>query len=80
MLCPKCGFDQPSTAVDCARCGIVFAKYHRDTPPPAVNDAVAAWDAVAPPAADVPQWSPEVTETGQNVQEWQLYLLKEAQG
>jgi hypothetical protein len=63
MLCPKCGFDQPSTAVDCARCGIVFAKYHRDTPPPAVNDAVAAWDAVAPPPADVPQWSPEVTKT-----------------
>jgi hypothetical protein len=63
MLCPKCRFDQPSTAVDCVRCGIVFAKYHRDTPPPAVNDAVAAWDAVAPPAADVPQWSPEVTET-----------------
>lgn len=63
MLCPKCGFDPPSTALDCARCGIVFAKYHRDNPPAAVNEAVAAWDAVAPPAGDLPQWLPDVTET-----------------
>ncbi len=27
MHCPKCGLDLPSTALDCTRCGIVFAKY-----------------------------------------------------
>lgn len=57
MTCPKCGFEQPAGAPDCARCGIVFAKWRPvataapsapATPSP-VSDAVAAWDAVAPP-------------------------------
>ncbi len=30
MICPKCGFDQPAGALDCARCGIVFAKFQRE--------------------------------------------------
>jgi hypothetical protein len=27
ILCPKCGFEQHDGAVDCQKCGIVFAKY-----------------------------------------------------
>jgi hypothetical protein len=27
MICPKCGFEQPDGATDCARCGVVFARY-----------------------------------------------------
>ncbi len=31
MICPKCGFEQPDGSTDCARCGVVFARY-RATP------------------------------------------------
>ncbi|MEA2692336.1 MAG: hypothetical protein QOJ16_1723 [Acidobacteriota bacterium] len=31
MICPKCGFEQRDGATDCARCGVVFARY-RATP------------------------------------------------
>jgi hypothetical protein len=27
VLCPKCQFEQPDGAVDCPKCGIIFAKY-----------------------------------------------------
>ncbi|HEV7516504.1 MAG TPA: hypothetical protein VGR07_09415 [Thermoanaerobaculia bacterium] len=27
MICPKCGFAQPDGATDCARCGVLFARY-----------------------------------------------------
>ena len=26
MRCPKCGFEQPSAATECGRCGVIFAK------------------------------------------------------
>jgi hypothetical protein len=48
MRCPKCGFEQPDTAVECARCGVVFAKvaeaeafphFHRRPEPPMPADA-----------------------------------------
>ncbi|MFH1487634.1 MAG: TFIIB-type zinc ribbon-containing protein, partial [Pseudomonadota bacterium] len=29
MICPKCGFEQDHTRGECARCGIVFAKYRQ---------------------------------------------------
>ncbi|HYM61432.1 MAG TPA: hypothetical protein VEZ11_11120 [Thermoanaerobaculia bacterium] len=53
MNCPKCGFEQSDHAVECVRCGIVFAKWQESEElallakhrPPA--DAVAAEEAVA---------------------------------
>jgi hypothetical protein len=27
MICPKCSFEQPDGSTDCARCGVVFARY-----------------------------------------------------
>src|SRR6266568_335189 len=41
--CPKCGFEEPESATECSRCGIVFGKWVEDSrprlsgqPPPAV--------------------------------------------
>jgi len=36
MNCPKCGFEQPDGGVDCARCGVIFAKWESgpSAPPP----------------------------------------------
>ena len=31
MICPKCSFEQPDGSTDCARCGVIFARY-RPTP------------------------------------------------
>lgn len=35
MICPRCGFEQASTALECAHCGVIFAKLtnHRQAPP-----------------------------------------------
>jgi hypothetical protein len=30
MICPKCGFEQADGNVDCARCGVIFARIHAD--------------------------------------------------
>src|SRR5919204_1068694 len=27
VACPKCGFEEPESATECSRCGIVFGKY-----------------------------------------------------
>src|SRR5688500_2903338 len=32
MPCPRCGFDNLRGAVECARCGVVFAKLTREAP------------------------------------------------
>ena len=61
MTCPKCGFEQPENP-DCAKCGIVVARYKASpaaaapvampSPPPQVSREQAALDrlkAVAPP-------------------------------
>jgi hypothetical protein len=32
MPCPKCGFDNARGAIECGRCGVVFAKLTRETP------------------------------------------------
>lgn len=42
-LCPQCGFDQPESD-ECARCGIIFAKYQDSAPtgPAAVQDPPVA--------------------------------------
>lgn len=34
MRCPKCGADQNDGLIECVRCGVVFAKWERSTPPP----------------------------------------------
>lgn len=64
MTCPKCGFEQPDGAPDCARCGVIFAKLqHREAAAPIaqVSEAVAAWDAVAPPEEESPAVDPLAT-------------------
>jgi hypothetical protein len=33
VICPRCGFDSGSGAVECARCGVIFAKLDRDPAP-----------------------------------------------
>jgi len=45
LICPKCQAEQPDGGVECARCGIVFAKYRRtpgrhkmEPPPPAPEE------------------------------------------
>ncbi len=48
MQCPKCSFVQPDRHLECARCGIIFAKYHRlqeikpEAEPSPENQAAAA--------------------------------------
>lgn len=32
--CPKCSFEQPDGTIECAKCGIVFAKYRPQAPAP----------------------------------------------
>jgi hypothetical protein len=49
MRCPKCRFEQPSGNPECARCGVVFAKWHQDE---AVHRAPQQQAAVPDPAAD----------------------------
>ncbi|HEY8133584.1 MAG TPA: hypothetical protein VII12_17030 [Thermoanaerobaculia bacterium] len=34
IACPKCGFEEPESARECSRCGIVFGKYGRPSPGP----------------------------------------------
>jgi hypothetical protein len=36
IACPKCGFEEPENATECARCGIIFGKWREDAPPPQV--------------------------------------------
>ncbi len=50
MKCPACGFTQEDSAVECPRCGIVFAKFYARTtaqveppPPPQEEDSDAGW-------------------------------------
>jgi len=48
MRCPKCDFEQPDIAVECGRCGIVFAKYREPDgypydPPPGPVAGSAPW-------------------------------------
>src|SRR5437016_1816711 len=33
MQCPKCQFENQDSAVECPKCGIVFAKYRRSQEP-----------------------------------------------
>lgn len=37
VACPKCGFEEPESARECSRCGIVFQKY-APSPGPALRD------------------------------------------
>ena len=37
MHCPKCGTEAPIGAIECPRCGVVFAKIGSHPPPPAVQ-------------------------------------------
>ncbi|WP_431687306.1 hypothetical protein [Hahella sp. NBU794] len=39
MKCPKCGFEQRDSNVDCESCGIVFAKYLKYHPPQQAHDS-----------------------------------------
>lgn len=32
MQCPRCSFDNPRGAIDCGKCGVVFAKFNADEP------------------------------------------------
>jgi len=34
IACPKCGFEEPESATECSRCGIVFGKFGRPSPGP----------------------------------------------
>jgi hypothetical protein len=48
MHCAKCGWEQDEGRVDCARCGIIFAKMHRSprpaaVSPPPTHHATGAW-------------------------------------
>lgn len=38
MICPKCGFNQDD-GTECLRCGVIFARYHGATKPPAPDVA-----------------------------------------
>lgn len=44
MKCPRCNFDQADSEIECAKCGIVFAKYQ------AIKKHTSDVSAVAPPS------------------------------
>lgn len=44
--CPKCQADRPDTAIECVRCGIIFAKYRR----------LPAHVVIPAPALSEPRW------------------------
>jgi hypothetical protein len=73
MICPKCGFEQPD-ALECARCGIIIAKYKPRQETPAFSEQTGA--SPSPPAPPPPEasdpapgWSraPESAAQGQGV-------------
>src|SRR5205085_4916566 len=51
--CPKCGFEEPESATECSRCGIVFGKW---TPSPAAKPALSGAEGRHPlPTGEVTQ-------------------------
>ncbi|ABC33428.1 hypothetical protein HCH_06804 [Hahella chejuensis KCTC 2396] len=56
MKCPKCGFEQRDSNVDCESCGIVFAKYFKYHPPSQANEK-------PPPGQELEQDVEDIEET-----------------
>lgn len=52
MECPKCGFVQSDLALECARCGVIFARLHDGVGPPAALGAALPPLAAAGAAAE----------------------------
>lgn len=39
MICPKCAFEQPDGALECLRCGVIFAKVRGCRPDPSFSES-----------------------------------------
>ena len=57
MRCPKCDFEQPEGGVECATCGVVFAKYKGDK-----TSDKAGTHKPSEPAGSPPQAEPGMTD------------------
>lgn len=58
MQCPKCGFEQPDGAVECAKCGVIIAKAMRPASPRPAAPARSAAPPAAPAAPPFPSSEP----------------------
>ncbi len=47
MPCPRCGFDNELHALECARCGVIFAKLTREAPAPVSRPYIIEEERVA---------------------------------
>lgn len=55
MPCPKCGFENARGALECTRCGVIFAKFTRETPIP-IKPYVIEEDRVADGRIGPAEW------------------------
>jgi len=62
MICPKCRFDQTDGNVECARCGVIFAKFHAamERKPATGGSDPATGAAEATPVASRLEWVKEL--------------------
>jgi hypothetical protein len=63
--CPKCGAPSMPGAVECARCGVIFAKLQHRMAEVAVAGPASAVDPAPPDVSEVPQ--PNVTRLGRGL-------------
>ena len=72
MICPKCHFEQPDGGVECARCGVIFAKWKPAGKP---VDASVPSAATAPP---LPQEPAASEPTGFDIAKAWLFAVEES--
>lgn len=60
MNCPKCGFEQPAERVECARCGVIFAKWETSPAPTPLPDRISPRAIITDSVQDGPLGAKEI--------------------